>query len=340
MSERATDQRRTLAGPTGENGSDNRDFCLSLYRKMILVRRFEQKVHDLFLRGQVYGATHLCVGQEAIGVGVASVLEPEDRVACTYRGHGNVLALDSDPVAFMAELVGRASGTCGGRAGSMNVVDAEHRLIGCFGIVGGSLAAATGAALSLRRNDGVAVGFFGDGAANQAYFHECLNFAKVLALPVVYVCENNQYGEYTPMEEVTPGGILARPIAMGISSERVDGQDVWAIRASAGRAIDEARRGEGPCFIEADTYRYSDHGRGDPIEYRPEGEMERWKQRDPLDIARARLSEQYGVGQEELDSVASGAEREIERISAAALEAPFPEQGQEAREFATTGEID
>jgi TPP-dependent pyruvate/acetoin dehydrogenase alpha subunit len=318
---------------TGANGE--RDLYLGLYRTMVFVRRFEETVHRIFLRGEVYGSTHLCIGMEAVGVGFMGVLHDTDRVACTYRGHGHVLALGADPVGLMSELTGRVSGTCGARAGSMNVVDLDHKLIGCFGIVGGSLAAATGAGLSLRRHGGVAAGFFGDGTANQAYFHECLNFAKVLSLPVVYVCENNQYGEFTPMEDVTAGGIIARPRAMGIPSERIDGQDVWAVRAAAERAVERARAGEGPVFLEAHTYRYSDHGRGDPIQYRPEGEMEQWKQRDPLHVARTRLTEDYEAPEAELDSIVSEVEEEIERVTTAALEAPFPDPDPRATEFAT-----
>jgi acetoin:2,6-dichlorophenolindophenol oxidoreductase subunit alpha len=311
-----------------------RDLYIDLYRQMLLIRLFEEKVHDLFLRGQVYGSTHLCIGMEAVGVGVISALGERDRVACTYRGHGHVIALGSSPAGLMAELMGRSIGTCGARAGSMNVVDLENRLIGCFGIVGGSLAAATGAGLSLKRNGGVAVAFFGDGTANQAYFHECINFAKVLSLPVVYVCENNQYGEFTPTDDVTPGGILARPQALGVTSERVDGQDVWETRAAGQRAVEQARAGEGPVFIEAVTYRYSDHGRGDPVKYRPEGEMERWRRRDPVDLARARLADELGVSEKELDGVVSDVEAELEQIVNESLEAPYPEPDPRATEYA------
>jgi TPP-dependent pyruvate/acetoin dehydrogenase alpha subunit len=314
---------------------DEHALYLELYRKMVLIRRFEEAVYDLFLRGQVYGSTHLCIGQEAVGPGVTSALRKGDMVASTYRGHGNVLGLGCDSEAFMAELLGRATGICGGRAGSMNVVDVERGLIGCFGIVGGSLAAATGAALGLRTRGGVAVAFFGDGTANQAYFHECLNFAKVLSLPVVYVCENNQYSEYTPVDEVTPGGILARPRAMEIPAERVDGQDVLEMRAAALEAIARARGGDGPQFIEAFTYRYSDHGRGDPVQYRPEGEMERWKERDPLIVGRARLTGDHGIANEAIDAMVADAEEEVRRITAAALAAPFPDpELDNAAEFA------
>ncbi len=318
-----------------KNGAE-RDLYRDLYRQMVLVRVFEERVHDLFLRGEVYGSTHLCIGQEAVSVGVMGALGDDDRVASTYRGHGNVIALGSSPYGLMAELLARESGTCGARAGSMNIVDLDSRLIGCFGIVGGSLAAATGAGLTLKkRGAGVAVGFFGDGAANQAYFHECLNFAKVMTLPVVYVCENNQYGEFTPTDAVTPGGILARPQAMGVPAERLDGQDVWAVRAAAEAAVARARAGEGPVFLEAYTYRYSDHGRGDPFSYRPDGEMESWRERDPLLIARERLGADYGVSEGELDAVVANVTDEVDRLAQDALAAPFPEPDPRATEFAT-----
>ncbi len=317
-----------------KNGVE-RDLYVGLYRQMVLIRVFEERVHDLFLRGEVYGSTHLCIGQEAVSVGMMSVLGDDDRVACTYRGHGHVIALGSSPYGLMAELLARESGTCGARAGSMNIIDLDSRLIGCFGIVGGSLAAATGAGLTLKRRGGVAVGVFGDGAANQAYFHECLNFAKVMALPVVFLCENNQYGEFTPTDAVTPGGILARPLAMGIPAERVDGQDVWAVRAAAEAAVARARGGEGPVFLEAHTYRYSDHGRGDPFKYRPDGEMERWRERDPLLIARERLSADYGLSEGDLDTVVAEVSEEVERLAQKALSAPFPEPDPRITEYAT-----
>jgi len=317
-----------------EKKTAERELYLGLYREMVLIRVFEEKVHDLFLRGEVYGSTHLCIGQEAVSSGVMGVLDPDDRVACTYRGHGHVIAMGSSAYGLMAELLARESGTCGARAGSMNVIDLDNRLIGCFGIVGGSLAAATGAGLSMKRRGGVAVGVFGDGTANQAYFHECLNFAKVMNLPVLFVCENNQYGEFTPTDAVTPGGILARPQAMGIPAERVDGQDVWAVRAAAEAAVARARGGEGPMFIEASTYRYSDHGRGDPFKYRPDGEMERWRKRDPLLIARERLGADYAVSDGELDAVVADVAEEVEKIAQDALAAPYPEPDPRATEYA------
>ncbi|MGH2895687.1 MAG: thiamine pyrophosphate-dependent dehydrogenase E1 component subunit alpha, partial [Solirubrobacteraceae bacterium] len=230
---------------------------LELYERMALIRRFEDAVQALFQKGEVHGTTHLYSGQEAGAVGVCSVLRESDRAAGTYRGHGHALALGVDPEALLAELLGRETGVCAGRAGSMNVIDLAHGLIGCFGIVGGSIAAATGAALAFqRRGDAnVAVAFFGEGTSNQAYFAECLNFARVLGLPAVFVCENNRYMEFTPIEDVTAGEIRARAETLGLWSETVDGMDVWAVRDAAQRAVERARSGGGPAFLETLTYR-------------------------------------------------------------------------------------
>ena len=216
------------------------------------MRGVEDRIQSLFLRGEVYGTTHLCTGQEAVSVGFASALRTGDRVACTYRGHGHALALGTEPGALIAELLGRSTGVNGGLAGSMNIVDPAHGLLGCYGIVGGSIAAATGAALSLRGTGRIAVAYFGDGATNQAYFFECLNFAKVLDLPVVFVCENNGYGEYTPMDVVTAGGIQPRVAAMNLPTRTVDGMDVWAVHAAAAEVTDLVRGGSGPAVRRGD----------------------------------------------------------------------------------------
>jgi TPP-dependent pyruvate/acetoin dehydrogenase alpha subunit len=309
------------------------DLYLGLYRRMVLIRGFEDRVQSLFLKGHVHGTTHLCSGQEAVEVGVASLLGPDDRVAGTYRGHGHALALGLEPQKLMDELLGRATGVCGGRAGSMNVVDLEHGLIGCFGIVGGSIAAATGAALAFRDSGKVGVAFFGDGAVNQAYFYECLNFAKVFSLPALYVCENNVYGEYTRSEEVTAGAIEARTEAMEIPAQTVDGNDVWAVREAAGAALERARSGEGPVFIQALTYRFVGHSRSDPGKYRPEGELEQWQERDPLKVARAGLASRYGVTDEALDELEASVVAELDAVQEAALAAPFPEPDATATEF-------
>ena len=303
----------------------DRDEALELYRRMLLIRRFEDTVQDLFLKGEVHGTTHLYSGQEAVAVGVCSVLQAQDRVAGTYRGHGHALALGVEPQGLLDELLGRATGVCGGRAGSMNVIDLEHRLIGCFGIVGGSIAAATGAALALKRQDGVAVAFFGDGATNQGYFAECLNFAKVFKLPAVYVCENNLYGEFTPYEQVTAGEIRARAETLGIAAQTIDGNDVWAVRDAAAQAVEQARSGDGPCFIEALTYRFVGHSRSDPGRYRKPGELDEWRERDPLKRLRDSI--------DGAEAVEASMEAEIEQLVENALAAPFPSPDPDAREF-------
>jgi TPP-dependent pyruvate/acetoin dehydrogenase alpha subunit len=322
-----------LDAPVVEPAAAEEDLYLDLYRRMALIRGFEERVQALFLKGHVHGTTHLCVGQEAVAVGVASMLEPGDRVAGTYRGHGHALAVGLEPQRLMDELLGRATGVCGGRAGSMNVVDLEHGLIGCFGIVGGSIGAATGAALAFRDTGNVAVAFFGDGAINQAYFYECLNFAKVFSLPALYVCENNVYGEYTRSEDVTAGTAKARAEAMKVHTHVIDGNDVWAVREAAATALAPVRKGEGPVFLEALTYRFVGHSRSDPGAYRPEGELDRWRERDPLKLARERLAESYGVSGEALDQAEASVESELDAVEEAALAAPFPDPDEPATEF-------
>ena len=300
------------------------ELTLELYRRMLVIRRVEDLVQALFLRGEVYGTTHLYSGQEAVAVGFASALDPADRVACTYRGHGHALALGLEPERLLAELLGRTTGVNGGRAGSMNVVDLDHGLVGCFGIVGGSIAAATGVALALRGSGRIAVAYFGDGTTNQAYFFECLNFAKVFSLPLVFVCENNGYGEYTPMAAVTAGEITARPTAMEIPARIVDGMDIHATRAAALEVVAQVRGGGGPVFVEARTYRFVGHSRSDPGRYRPEGELDRWRERDPLTLAQAWLREHLDDGERRISEVDDSVAQEMAAIEAAALAAPFP----------------
>jgi TPP-dependent pyruvate/acetoin dehydrogenase alpha subunit len=303
---------------------DDPELYLQLYRRMLLIRGFEDLVQSLFLRNEVYGTTHLYSGQEAVAVGFAGVLRPDDRVACTYRGHGHLLAMGTDPEALLAELLGRETGINGGRAGSMNVIDPDHGVLGCYGIVGGSIAAATGAAISLRGTGSIAVAYFGDGATNQAYFFECLNFAKVLDLPVLFVCENNGYGEYTATDAVTPGGIVPRAAAMELRTTEVDGMDVRAVRAAAVEVVARVRAGAGPEFVEARTYRFVGHSRTDPGKYRPEGELDRWRERDPLTLARAMLVEGLGVTENDVERVDADVAAELEQIASSALAAPFP----------------
>jgi acetoin:2,6-dichlorophenolindophenol oxidoreductase subunit alpha len=310
------------------------ELYLELYRRMWLIRRFEDEVQALFLKNLVHGTTHLCSGQEAGCVGVASVLTEADRVSCTYRGHGHALALGVDPQALLDELLGRATGIDAGRAGSMNIVALESGLIGCFGIVGGSIAAATGAGMSAARDGRVVAAFFGDGAANQGYFHECLNFAQVLQLPVIYVCENNGYGEFTPTDAVTAGGdIAARAATLGMPAQKVDGNDLEAVNAAAREAVERARGGGGPAFIEALTYRQVGHSKSDPGAYRPEGELELWLARDPLAALRARLLGELKVGEDRVEAVERAVEQRIEQAVESALAGPYPEP-EPAREYA------
>jgi acetoin:2,6-dichlorophenolindophenol oxidoreductase subunit alpha len=307
---------------------------LESYGRMLLIREFEEEMHRLFLKGEVHGTTHLAAGQEAIPVGVCQALEPDDYAAGTYRGHGHALAKGTDAEGMFAEMLGRATGTCGGRSGSMNVIDRERGLVGYYGIVGGSIAAATGAALSAQRQGRVAVAFFGDGATNQAYFFECLNFAKVLNLPAVFVCENNWYGEFTPMQKVTAGADIAkRAEPFAIPARVVDGNDLFAVVAAAREAIDRARSGGGPTLLECQTYRHYGHSKSDPAKYRPPEEVERWRARDPLEIARRRLLDE-GLPERAIQVVEEAVRLELSQAVEGALAAPYPDPAVKATEFA------
>ena len=306
---------------------------LELFEKMYLIRTFEETVQSLFQKGEIVGTTHLYSGQEAVAVGFASALKAQDLVAATYRGHGHALATGVTAQALMDEMLGRITGVCGGRSGSMNVIDLKNRLIGCFGIIGGSIGAATGAAISLARKNGVAIAFFGDGAINQAYFYECLNFAAVRKLPVIFVCENNLYGEYTPWEDVTAGAIRARAQALEVKSETIDGNDVWEVQKAALASFEYARSGNGPVFIEALTYRFVGHSRSDPGKYRKPGELDAWKLRDPLIFARQRLVNEFGFSSEEVDAVEVAVKKTMEDVREKSLKAPTPELGKLGNEF-------
>jgi acetoin:2,6-dichlorophenolindophenol oxidoreductase subunit alpha len=314
----------TASARVGAERLDDVDLYVDLYRRMRLIRGFEDLVQSLFMRSEVYGTTHLYSGQEAVAVGFASVLDERDRVAATYRGHGHALALGVDPQKLLDEMLGRATGINGGLAGSMNVTSPADRLIGCFGIVGGSIAAATGAALALRGTGGVAVAYFGDGAMNQGYFFECLNFCRVLELPIVLVCENNGYGEYTAFESVTAGTLRARAEVMEVPAETIDGMSVWTVRDAARRTTERARSGAGPAFVEAITYRFVGHSRSDPGKYRPKGELDRWRERDPLVLLRARLEEE-GVDASRLDEIEASVDQQLAEHEERGLAAPFPE---------------
>lgn len=301
---------------------------IGLFRQMLLIRLVEDEVYRQLLEGTIRGTTHLCQGQEAVPVGVCSVIRRTDWVTCTYRGHGWALARGVDLTAFFAELMGRASGLCGGKGGSMHLTDLDRGLFLSSGIVGGAMPPALGVAYAhqLRGDDGVAVTSFGDGATNIGTFHESLNMAAVWRLPVVFVCENNLYGEYTPASETALVEDLAeRACAYGVPGRVVDGNDVESVREVAREAVERARRGEGPTLIEAKTYRHGGHSRTDPAKYRPADEVERWKARDPLIIAEQRLLERGDVDRATLDAAREQALEQIRDALAVAKDAPEPE---------------
>lgn len=327
----ASKRDRAKAPAVDEGNTD-----LGLLRQMVSIREFELEIQRLFLRGEVHGTTHLYNGQEAVSVGVCSVLRPGDYAAATYRGHGAALAMGVTMEELAAELMGRTTGVNGGRGGSMNVIDLDRGLVGCFGIVGGSIAAATGAALTAKRTGGVSVAFFGDGATNQGYFHECLNFAAVRSLPVIFVCENNLYGEFTPLERSTAGGdIAARGATYGLPSRKVDGNSVADVVEAAGEAVAHAREGRGPVFLECLTYRHLGHSKSDPAKYRPAEEHASWLARDPIGIEQARLTE-LGVDPERLSQVDDEVKQELADAVERALAAPLaaPDNGNQATEYA------
>ncbi|MEX2421101.1 MAG: thiamine pyrophosphate-dependent dehydrogenase E1 component subunit alpha, partial [Actinomycetota bacterium] len=264
-----------------------------MYRMMQEARLFEQRVQDLFLEGLVKGTSHLGLGQEAIAAGFAAALGPKDLVFCTYRGHVHTLLRGAPMDALMAELLGRATGVCGGKGGSMHLTDVTHGAMGSYAIVGAHMPIAAGAAWAAqeRETGQVVICFFGDGTTNIGAFHETLNFAVVWKLPVVFVCENNLYMEYTPISSVTAVDHPAadRASAYGLESIVVDGNDVDAVHEIAVRAVTRARAGDGPSLVEAETYRHGGHSRADPAKYRPDDEVKAWLARDPIPNYRERL---------------------------------------------------
>ncbi|MFI0266309.1 thiamine pyrophosphate-dependent dehydrogenase E1 component subunit alpha [Streptomyces luteogriseus] len=301
---------------------------LDRYERMNVIRRTEKAAHDLFLQGLVKGTTHLAAGQEAIAVGASAALRPDDYVFATYRGHHHALARGATPEECLAELMSRATGLCRAKGGSMHLTKAATSMLGSYAIVGSHLPMAVGAAWSarLRGTEQLAVVFFGDGATNIGAFHESLNLAAVWRLPVLFVCENNLYMEYTPIADVTavPRPAADRAPAHGIPGEVVDGNDIVAVEEAVGRLARRARAGEGPAVLEAETYRHFGHSRADPAAYRPAEEVERWLKHDPLALARGRLAE-LGVGEERVAEADQRARAVVERAVEAAKAAPPPD---------------
>jgi pyruvate dehydrogenase E1 component alpha subunit len=294
-------------------------------RKMLEIRLFEDKVQELFMEGKIQGTTHLCQGQEAVSVGAVGALEDRDYLTITYRGHGHALARGMTMEAAFGELMGLTSGCCNGVGGSMHLTDFSRNLIGAFAIIGPSYSVALGAAMSakLRGTDDVAMAFCGDGATNIGTFHEALNMASVWKAPAVFVIENNLYGEYSPLRETTPLDDLAdRAKAHAMPGIVVDGQDVDAVRDVASTAIARARAGDGPTLIEAKTYRYRGHSRTDPAKYRAEGELERWKERDPIDLLGAQLASDGSLGEDEQRALRDEVQAEVDAAAERAAAAP------------------
>lgn len=297
------------------------------YRRMLEIRLFEDKVQELFMEGLIQGTTHLCQGQEAVSVGAISALRDDDYLTVTYRGHGHALIRGVPMEACFAELMGRKSGCCKGVGGSMHFTDVEKGLLGAFAIVGAQLPVALGAAYSakLQGRDSVAMTFMGDGATNIGTFHEALNIAAVWKVGVVFVIENNLYGEYTPVRETTPLDDLAeRARAHAIPGVIVDGQDVDEVHAAAVEAVARGRAGEGPTLLEMKTYRYRGHSRTDPAKYRPEGELARWQERDPIAILGARLAADGTLTEKAQAALRDEIQELVDATAERAKQAPYP----------------
>lgn len=304
------------------------DVRLELYRQMVRMRAMEKRAYDLFLRGLVKGTSHLSTGQEAVAAGFGAAMRPDDYTFATYRGHAHTLARGAPMAGILAELMGRGNGLMSGKGGSMHLTSTEHGMMGSYAIVGAHLPIAGGAAWSaqLRGSEQVAVCFFGDGTANIGAFHEALNLAAVWRLPVVYVCENNQYMEYTPIRAVTAVERPAadRAAAYGLERVVVDGNDVDVVYETALGALGKAREGGGPSLIEADTYRHGGHSRADPGTYRPQREVEDWLARDPVPAYRTKLLA-AGIAESRLAGIEDAAARETDDAAKAAEDGPLPE---------------
>ncbi len=303
---------------------------LSIYEQMLKIRIFEEHVNGLYLSAKMPGLAHLYIGEEAVAVGICSALRRDDYITSTHRGHGHCLAKGASVDRMFAELLGKEAGYCHGKGGSMHIADQETGNLGANAIVGGSAGIATGAAMSckMRGSDQVTVCFFGDGALGQGVLYEVMNMASLWKLPVIYVCENNQYNEYTHFSETTAGEISARAKAFGILTEEVDGQNIRAVYATAQHMVQRARQGEGPAFILCNTYRYMGHHVGDIQRsyYRSKEEEEYWKaDRDPLKLLATWLVEQGLAESVAFEQIEQRVKTEVEAGEQFALNAPYPD---------------
>ena len=320
-----TKERKRAAVPDGDDiGREKR---LQMFRLLLELRLCEKRAYDLFLQNLVKGTSHLSLGQEAIAAGFGIGMRRDDYTYCTYRGHAHTLARGASMTGVLGELMGRECGVTGGKGGSMHLTSVEHGAMGSYAIIGAHLAVACGAAWSAqyRGTDQVTVCFFGDGTTNIGTFHEALNFAVIWKLPVVFVCENNLYMEYTPIGNVTAvkNPAADRAAAYGLPPIIVDGNDADAVYRVASAAFARARAGEGPSLIEALTYRHSGHSRADPEQYRPPGELDQWLERDPIKVYRERLLS-LGYAELDLGAIEQDTLRRVDEATEAAKASPAP----------------
>jgi len=314
-------------GRPGINDDIGEQLRLRMYRMQFELREAEQRAFDLFLQNLVKGTSHLSLGQEAVATGFAAAMKPGDLSFCTYRGHAHTLARGVPVEKVLGELMQRDNGLMRGKGGSMHLTSAEHGVMGSYAIIGAHLPIACGAAwrAQYKGDKDVSVCFFGDGTTNIGAFHEALNFAAVWKLPVIFVCENNLYMEYTPIGDVTAVAHPAADRAASYGLERIliDGNDADVVYRAAASAYEKARAGGGPSLIECLTYRYSGHSRADPAKYRPEGELERWKERDPIKIYRERLK-QFGIGDQVVLDIETQVRRELDEATEKCKAAAMP----------------
>jgi pyruvate dehydrogenase E1 component alpha subunit len=299
---------------------------IRLYQQMVVIRHMEEKCAELYQQGKIGGFLHLYIGQEATGVGAISARRPTDNVITAYRDHGIAVACGMEPKVALAEMLGKVTGCCKGKGGSMHLADINLKFWGGHAIVGAHIALSTGLALAdkYRGSDAATICFFGDGASNIGYFHEALNLAGVWDLPIVFICENNQYGMGTAVDRASAvPEIRQKAAAYGMPSDKVDGMELLAVREAVGKALDHVRSGQGPFFLEVHTYRYRGHSMGDPERYRKQDEVRRWQTDDPIGKFEKVLLEQ-GVGQEQIDAAEAESAQIIADAVKFAEESPFP----------------
>jgi acetoin:2,6-dichlorophenolindophenol oxidoreductase subunit alpha len=303
---------------------------LEMLRLMVRIRRFEERLIDLHKRNQLPGFVHLYIGEEAIAVGVCSALRPEDRITSTHRGHGHLIAKGAEVRRMMAELFGKVDGYCRGKGGSMHIMDFSLGILGTNGIVGGGIPMATGAAFADKRlgTDRVSVAFFGDGGSNQGVFFEAMNLASIWKLPVIFLCENNQYTEWTPTKQLTAGTIAERGLAMEVPGVQIDGNDVLAVRDTAAVAVRRARAGDGPSLIECMTYRHEGHNQGEEVftgNYRSKDEIATWRAADPIERFAEHLVSQGLATAADMDEIDAEERAGVDEAVAFAEASPDPD---------------